>query len=55
MTKELLSEAIECYSSSVVNSVIEMVSVSDPDCMYTLYQDMGMFDHADCVEMLYFN
>lgn len=55
MSQELIQEAITCFSSSVVNHVIEMVGCSDPDCMYTLFQDMGMYDHADCVEFLFFN
>lgn len=55
MSQELIQEAIQCFSSSVVNHVMEMVGCADPDCMYTLFQDMGMYDHADCVEFLFFN
>lgn len=52
--QEVMQNAIACFSSSVVSHVIEMVSCSDPDCMYSTYQDMGMYDYADCVEMLFF-
>jgi hypothetical protein len=34
--------------------VVELVQMSDPDGCYSMYQDMGMFDHAECVESLYF-
>lgn len=55
MSQELIQEAIACFGSTTVNNVIEMVSISDADCMYSTYQDMGMDDHAECVEMLYFD
>lgn len=55
MSKELIKEAIECFGAVKVAEVMDMVSVSDPDCMYSLYQDMNMDEHAECVEMLFFN
>ena len=55
MSQEVLLDAIQCFGKAVVQEVIEMVNVSDPDCMYTTFEDMGMFSHAECVEMLYFN
>jgi hypothetical protein len=32
-------------------SIVEM---ADADGAYTMFEDMGMFDHAECVSMLYF-
>ena len=55
MSQELIQEAVQCFGSITVEEVIDMVRVSDPDCMYTLYQDMNMDEHAECVEMLFFN
>jgi len=54
MSKELLSDAIECFGGQIVAEVMEMVNLADPDCMYSTYQDMGMDQHADCLEMLFF-
>lgn len=54
MSKELLSDAIECFGGQIVAEVMEMVHFADPDCMYSTYQDMGMNQHADCLEMLFF-
>lgn len=51
---ELRKEAIEIYGKSIVSEVEMMVEMSDADGMYTQYQDMGMDEHAECVEFLYF-
>ena len=51
---ELRKEAIEIYGKSIVSEVIMMVEMSDADGMYTQFQDMGMDEHAECVEFLYF-
>lgn len=50
----VMQNAVQCFGAVTVQDVIEMVGVSDPDCMYSLYQDMGMDEHAECVEMLFF-
>jgi hypothetical protein len=55
MSQEVILDAIQCFGKAVVQEVIDMVNISDADCMYTTFEDMGMFDHAECVEMLYFN
>jgi len=54
MEKNKLKEAIENYGRVVVSEVIEVVQMSDPDGSYSMFQDMGMFEHAECVEFLYF-
>jgi len=38
----------------VVNEVRMIVEFSDPDGAYTTFEDQGMYDHAECVSMLYF-
>ena len=50
----LREEEIEIYGNAIVNQVEMMVEMSDADGMYTQYQDMGMDEHAECVEFLYF-
>jgi hypothetical protein len=42
------------FGDEVISTVLETVSMSDADGAYTLFEDMGHFDHADCVEFLYF-
>lgn len=54
MNKELIQEAITLYGKDIVYEVVSIVSVSDADGAYVLFEDMGQYDHASCVEMLYF-
>jgi hypothetical protein len=55
MEKEKIKEAIETFGYDVVSEVQTLVGVSDPDGCYSMFQDMGMEDHAECVEFLYFD
>jgi hypothetical protein len=52
---ELEKEAIELFGDAVVSQTRETVEMSDPDAAYTMFEDMGMFEHSECVEFLYFN
>jgi len=54
MSKETLQEAVNCFGLEVVNEVRMIVEFSDPDGAYTTFEDQGMYDHAECVSMLYF-
>lgn len=52
---ELLKEAIETYGINVVNDVrLVMELTNDADGAYSTFEDMLMFDHMECIEMLYF-
>jgi hypothetical protein len=55
MTKQLIAEAISNYGDSVVREVMEVVSVSDADGAFSLFEDMGYNDHAEVVSLLYFD
>lgn len=55
MSKETLKEAIEIFGKSIVAETIQFVQLADPDGAYTTFQDNGMEEHAEIVEMLYFN
>ena len=55
MSKELLMEAISTYGKQVVDEVLEMVHIGDPDGLFSLYNDVGLTNHAEVVELLYFN
>lgn len=52
--KELFKEAIEVFGKNLVHEVLEVVYLADADGAYSTFQDMGMDDHAECVEMLFF-
>lgn len=54
MNKELIQDAIECYGKELVSEVVSLVQMADPDGCYSMFQDMDMPDHAEVVEMLYF-
>jgi hypothetical protein len=52
--KDLLNEAVEVFGKSLVHEVLEVVYLADADGAYSTFQDMGMDNHAECVEMLFF-
>ena len=54
MSKETLKEAIEIFGKTIVSEVIRIVELADTDGAYSTFQDMGMDEHAEVVEMLYF-
>ncbi len=49
-----MKEAIEIFGIDVVSEVVTMVEISDADGMYTMFQDMGKDEQAECVEFMYF-
>lgn len=48
-----VQEAIDLFGLDIVHQVEELVAVSDADGVYTMFEDMGMFEHAECVQYLY--
>jgi hypothetical protein len=52
---DVYQEAIRIYGKDTVYTVTELVEVADPDGVYSMLQDMGRWDEAECVEFLYFN
>lgn len=55
ITKEKIHEAVETFGLSIVQEVRMVVELADPDGAYTQFEDMSMFEHAECVVMLYFD
>jgi len=55
MKAELYEEAIKIYGQNIVYEVNEIVNISDPDGAYSMFEDLGKYEHAECVEFLYFN
>lgn len=53
-SKQKIKEAIEAYGSQVVSEVRAVAELGDPDGAYSMFEDMGMYDHSECVQMLYF-
>jgi hypothetical protein len=51
---DLEKQAIEEFGAGVVRMVIQAAELADPDMAWATFNDMGMFEHADCVEFLYF-
>jgi hypothetical protein len=56
LTKSQVREAKSLYGTEIVVTVIETVAaIDDPDGVWSMYQDMGMEEHAECLEFLYFD
>lgn len=54
LNKDIIQDAIDCYGKTIVSEVISLVQMADADGCYSMFQDMDMPDHAEIVEMLYF-
>lgn len=52
--KDRLAEAIKIFGEGVVMTVTELVNVADADGVYTLLEDMGQYEAAECLSYLYF-
>jgi len=52
--KEKKAQAIKDYGIEVVNEVMLIVGLFDPDGAYTAFEDDGQEEHAECVRDLYF-
>lgn len=52
--QDKLTRARDLFGSEVVEEVQIIVEQSDPDGAYSLFEDYGRFEHAECVEFLYF-
>ena len=50
----ILTEAEEIFGADVVETVVALVEMSDPDGAWAMFQDQGMDEHAECVEFIYF-
>jgi len=54
ISNEKIKDAITIYGKDIVTQVINLVNMSDADGVYSMYKDMEMDDHTECVEFLYF-
>ncbi len=53
-TKVKIQEAVEIFGAEIIREVLSIVSVADADGAYSTFQDMGMDEHAEAVEMIFF-
>ena len=51
--KARLHEAVKIFGTGVVVDVIDLVSVADADGVYANFEDMGMYEHAECLSYLF--
>jgi len=49
-----ITRAIEEFGSEIVDFTLSVVYLADPDGAWSLFQERGMMDHAQCVENIYF-
>lgn len=54
MKNEKIKEAYEIFGREIVNLVVSVAEMADPDGAYCQFQDMDMFEYAECTEFLYF-
>ena len=57
-TKETLeaqiNEAVNAFGVNVINDVRLIMELTDDfDAAYSSFEDMNMWDHVECLEMLY--
>lgn len=58
MNLELQNKVDECvreYGKQVVDEVLEMIELSDADGLWSMYNDLGLYNHAEVVEHIFFN
>lgn len=55
MRKERIKEAKEIFGEEIVQEVLEIVHLSDPDGAHSLFEDFEKFEHAECVEFMFFD
>ena len=48
-------EAVGIFGKDVVDEVIAIVNLSDPDAAAIQFEDEDLDDHVSCVEFIYFN
>ena len=53
--QQKVQQAIDQFGNAIVFEVIQAVTLSDADGAYTSFEDAGMFEHAECVEIMYFD
>ncbi len=53
--QQKVQQAIDQFGNAIVLEVIEMVTLTDADGAFTSFEDAGMLEHAECLELMYFD
>lgn len=51
---ERIDEAIKIFGQDIVYTVTALVDISDADGVYTMMEDLGKWEAAECISYLYF-
>lgn len=46
--------AVKNFGTEIVDFVLSIVYLSDPDGAWSLFESQGMHQHSQCVEEIYF-
>jgi hypothetical protein len=52
--EEKIETAVKIFGSDIVDFVLSIVYLSDPDGAWSLFESQGMEEHSQCVEEIYF-
>ena len=52
--EERIKEAVRNFGSEIVDFVLSIVYLSDPDGAWSLFESHGMKEHSQCLEEIYF-
>lgn len=53
--EQRISQAVSEFGEEIVSVAIEMVKMADPDGAYSIFEDNGMYEHAEAVSLIYFD
>lgn len=49
-----IETAVKIFGSDIVDFVLSIVYLSDPDGAWSLFESQGMHQHSQCVKEIYF-
>jgi len=52
--EERIEAAVKIFGSDIVDFVLSIVYLSDPDGAWSLFESQGMHQHSQCIEEIYF-
>lgn len=50
-----MDEAVRVFGYEIVSEAITLVEFADADAAYIQFSDMGMYEHAEVIEIVYFD
>ncbi len=52
--EDKIKTAISKFGSEIVDFVMSIVYLADPDGAWSLFEERGMHNHSECVKDIYF-